>query len=109
MESAEISRAGSAAMDWALMRPETSAAVTEAFQMVSGVLMLTLGNDVAMSVIVASGYRSRGCEIGAPCRGAQLVGGDPGAGERARRRRLASASVMGMGPWITPRAISSMG
>src|SRR5262247_1022474 len=110
MESAEISRAGSAAMDWALARSETSAAVTDAFQMVSGVLMLARADDIAMGVIVASGYRSHGCGIVAPCRrAAQVVGGGSGAGGRASRRRLASASVMGMLPCIMPRAISSMG
>src|SRR5262249_56755887 len=47
MESAGISRAGSKAMAWALMRSEASATVTGAFQMVSGVLMLTQGGAVA--------------------------------------------------------------
>src|SRR5499427_9012418 len=47
MESAGISRAASKAMAWALMRSEASATVTDAFQMVSGVLMPTQGDDVA--------------------------------------------------------------
>src|SRR5215467_14493880 len=109
MESAGISRAASKAMAWALMRSEASATVTGAFQMVSGVLMLTQGGAVAawetlyrQAIPVTEGESASRPPI-------QLADGGSVAEGRASRRRLASASVMGMGPWIMPFAISSMG